>query len=300
MTSIQEASKEAYALVEFRFGDPASPSFYRLTTRRSPVVADGLWIPPASGVTYASEPWLEVGDIERTGVLEESPTKLLMRTALSFVDRLTNGEPHSRVDVTIAEVTKSPVTGSPEQRITYRGKVAATRRDHDDKKPGVAEVSLTSFKDELETALGGMVSAQCIFAFGGPGCFKDLPAYKKTGTVSGYLGKLLTVGSMTAPPSPGGTPPNDGGTIPSQAYYRSGFVERDGLALRIRDAGTFAAGFNYFNLAEEPPVDWIGQVVIVTPGCTGLLQRCKEWLNEGNFGGFGLKTPAYQPLFETA
>jgi len=295
VTSLQDTAKEAYALVEFRFGSQTSPSFYRLTTKRVDVVADGLWIPPAAGVTYASEPRLEIGKIERTGTLEETPTKLLARTALSFIDRLTNGEPHSRVDVTIAEVTRSPVSGSPEQRVVFRGKVATTKRDHDPKKPGVAELSLTTFKDELETPLGGMVSAQCIFAFGGAGCFKDLTLYKQTRTLNSYLGKFVTVSGTTAGPLPGGSPPDDGGTIPNVAYWRNGFVERDGLALRIRSSG--ASGFE---LEEEPPADWVGQSVVLTPGCTQLIQRCKEWGQEGNFGGFGIKTPAYQPMFETA
>jgi hypothetical protein len=83
----------------------------------------------------------------------------------------------------------------------------------------------------------------------------------------------------------------------SDKYWHRGYASRDGIDIGIRDwsSGTPTR----FIFVREVPADWVGQSVVVTPGCDKTPGVCNaRWSNLARFGGAGIAIPPYHPVFE--
>lgn len=85
--------------------------------------------------------------------------------------------------------------------------------------------------------------------------------------------------------------PNSTGT-----RFRDGYIERDGIAIKIRDQ----ISDKVLRLARPIPPEWMaGSTVVCVPGCNGQIDTCRtEWDNESQFTAPGYAIPNYNPMYE--
>lgn len=289
MSAFEKSEALAITLISFKYGNPASPTFLHLCNSRGAVTFDSI--------TFQPQPLMEINLGERRGTMNEPVTTIRLSLADpvsgAFVTRLSNGEPHSAVSVTIREIVDDGATV--DQIYLFVGGIESRHRNDDKNKPNTVLLKCSNVKSDLDVPSGIMVADQCQWVFGhAHTCWKgaavDFESLRETVTAGAIVGFTITLPGLSSPtfPTLGAVP------VTPNAYWRGGFVTRDGISLKIRD---FVGGA-VFLLKDIAPADWTGQSVVVTPGCTKLIDRCRQWDREGRFMGLATKMPPFQTIAE--
>lgn len=265
-------SKTAQHLITLTWGksDPDGPFVERYTDYTSDVVSGGH--------SFVSIPECEIEVPEMTGVFEESPLSITARAATELLKRLSNGEPFARVEVEVFERYVAP-DGSESVQAAFIGRLDHTVRNKDGKAAIVELVARTWKDSDLLVPFGLFANSDCGHALGDDNCGVVV-------TVS--VGTVVKIDSMRVDIA--GLPP-----APWEHFYFNGFLERQGLRLRIRQT---SLGATRFLLSKPAPSDWLNQQVRVTNGCRKKVWSCRDYENESEFGGYGAGIPNYHPAYE--
>jgi hypothetical protein len=272
MSTIGRSEKTSQLFLEFRYGDPAAPTYARFTDWTEDTILGSQ--------SYDSTPDMEVRAPEISGILNDKTLQVALPLKVNgFTDRLSNGTPHSPIYVTLRELLRSLDGGSSEQQVVlFKGRVSRVIRNPNGRTNSVG-IEAKSLKSQMDVPMGLPANHQCVWTFGGRGCFVTVPT--ENGTLATITGKTVTITGLAGH---------------ADRYWHRGFVERQGLRLLIRE---WVNGTS-FELAKEPPADWATQTVKVYAGCDKTIETCRaRWSNEINFGGFGYAIPAYHPVFES-
>lgn len=209
---------------------------------------------------------------------------------LSPVDILKELTPVAPVSVVIEEAVPEDV-GSRE--VLAVGNVSRVRPNTFSGN-GIVDVSLIGVKTGLKRRQVGLIaSSTCRHAYGVPNCFAPIESQKLSASVasvgSGAVNRIAL--SFTGSP-----------TVLNSRFAR-GYLELDGLRITIRRA--FEDGSNpdpthSFDLREVPPARWLGQTIVVAPGCDGLLSSCRDPFRnqESQFLAPGAAMPKHNPVLQ--
>lgn len=271
MSGLGASEKKPQNFVEFRYGDPASPTYTRYT--------DWTFDTTFQSVNFVARPELKIESVQASGVLDDADLILSLKIDPgSFEDRVSKGIERSRIFVTVWEQVAGS-DGSPVQVLTlFRGRIFEAARN-DGGRMGWVRFKARSLKQRLEIPLGIPATDQCPWQLGGRGC--GVAITPESGTLTVVSGKTVTITGLA-------------GHV--NRYWNRGYISRLGHQIMIRD---WLSGTS-FELAAEPPADWVGQAVTVVPGCDKSKDTCNTvWGNLANFGGIGLGIPIRHPSFET-
>lgn len=263
--SAKAPQKDCYFIIEFKFGDPAHPSYKRYTDWTSNVFFQGN--------TYESRSEIEVKAGKRSGNLNEEHGTLVMPID-SFIDSISRGEPHSRIfsKVTQFMIDKNDAQG----HVVHLGRVMKTVRNFEGRKERV-KLELSTWKDMLKVSLGLGANRQCPWTFGQNGCF--LVPQKSSGILTSISGADVVITGVASKPN---------------RFWHKGYIALGGLQITIRN---WKQGTS-FTLINIPPADWLNQSVTVVEGCDKLVKTCESKDNLEHFAGFGIAMPKYNPQFE--
>lgn len=263
-------------LVRFQWGSSSSALY---TSASSSVVVPsgdlaGTYLPETSLVATLSQ---------RTGSVEDQPGKLTIRASRTPVPELLSGFAFPKVFVTIGSVDPSvPSTARAMQRgwidVGVRADQGAT---------GLASFDIVGVKSLLKDfPLGVFTSPTCEKVFGSPFCGVDLTGLSVSGTISAIGATSPNEISIAWP----GSPPD----FSVATRWRRGYVEvLGGLRIQIRDV--FDGPPSRVRITRVPSPDWVGESVVVVPGCDKTPQACAYWENLPNFYGLGSTIPPYNP-----
>lgn len=267
---LENSAKTSFLFLEFRTGNPLSPTFHRYTDRAVDTVLED--------VMFTSVQAIECDIGKRTGTMDE-PTSTIKMPRDTFLDRISNGEPHAPIRLTIREAVEDD--GVLDLTFLFKGRVMRSARNFDGRTELVRLDARSWKQKDLDFLLGIPIHGKCPFTFLERGCF--LPggraAVEQEGTLTAISGLAVTITGTTAP---------------RDRYFDQGYIEKDGLRIKIRD---YDSG-DSFALVRQPPDDWLGADVIVVPGCDQQHSTCKLWLNEEHFGGIGKVMQARNPLID--
>lgn len=250
--------------VRFHWG--AAPTILRYAKWEQDLVLDGD--------TYFSANEIEVRGDKQHGGVRDAPWYVKIRNDRPPLDKLLRRYAHAKVWCTISDADPSDPLTKPRPR--WFGRVASAKNNLGGVK-GVCELKIIGVKSLLEVEMGVPISADCPKVFGSTWCGKDLVPLRQTGTIASIT-NFLTINAS-------------GLTQPRSNYWTKGWVEIDGLAIKIEDGTNMAAML----LEDEPPPEWVGQQATFTPGCMNTPAACAEWDNTGSFGGIGIKLPVVNP-----
>ncbi len=270
MTTAGASEKVTALLAEFRYGDPAAPTYLRITDFASDVSFQSL--------TYSSFPRMEIRGLQLSGIFDgDKPLQMVMPlVAGGLIDKASSGQKHSPIFVKLWEKLFSTSGGQDQVLALFQGKVIRVIRNYNGK-PDSVLFEAYAVKQRLAISLGLVAVHQCQWAFGGRGCGKVVTT--SNGTMTVINGRSVTITGLSAQ---------------VDRFWHRGFVEKDGLRIEVRD---WLSG-NTFELMAEPPPDWLAQTVKVTEGCDKGIVTCRAKGQEGKFSGFGAVIPAYNPMFE--
>jgi len=246
------------------------------------------------GVTYTSEPSMEVALAENDGMLSsDTPTKITLPAApiaasvafQTFLDRISSGQPYQTVEVNIAEITKGD-GGTVSALKTFRGECAFLDvNSKDDKDILVFEV-LTDKQKLQPIKLGMPAEQQCVNALGDVRCKLDLSPFTYNVTISDIDSKVVTVSGI-----PDGL---------VDRLFMAGFLEFETLRIRIHNWRNEVEGDKTkLFMQERPPSHWDGEVVVLKAGCDKSKETCEGTFNNlDEFNGWGYAMPDYHPVYE--
>ncbi|MFG0318406.1 MAG: phage BR0599 family protein, partial [Planctomycetota bacterium JB042] len=191
--------------------------------------------------------------------------------------RLTNGEPFSRVDVKITEVFTSPA--GIEHEVIFLGRLGKCAKNEKGEQE-LARLEMKSWKSLLtEVQLGISATPYCAWTYGDKNC-KETPT-DDDGTVDSIDGTEVVISGLPGRPD---------------RFYHKGSVRKGGVWIDIRK---WVSGTTFL-LSRRPPSDWDSADVVVRSGCDGKLKTCRDVHdNESEFGGSGKKMPNYHPSIST-
>jgi len=271
-------TKESFCLIDFYYGDPAAFTHSRFTDNTIDI-HDG-------GFLWHSIPSIDVKVPPLSGFLKEKEAEVKLPVSDTFAARIGNGEAHSPIFVEIRERTVSSDDEDDYRDIyLFRGRVKSALRNPSGRS-GQVLVRALNIKSRMEVTFGLFSCPQCLHVFGIGGCDPagtaiDIESLREEATVDAIDGKTLTLSGLSAQ---------------DDRYWHRGFVSFNGLHLLIRDwlSGTT------FEMNREPPAEWLGETVTVTPGCEKTITACRDkWDNEEHFMGFGYAVPNYDPNIES-
>ena len=235
----------------------------------------------------------------RGGMSEESPTLVLPKD--TFLDTLSNGEPHVPVSCTIFQVLTG--IGVADQTMwLFAGDVALTIRNYQGNDDHVG-LKFSTWKQESARSVGFPANPQCLWTFRGFGCVEEDPLNPGTflsnvtptnfpvganfnGVVNSINQNVITIASL------GG-----GGGPPADDVLHRGIAQFGGLSIGIRD-WDLATPLT-IHLERSAPASWLGQTVEFLFGCDKTYLTCENrFANTRQFGGFGMGFRDYNPLFE--
>jgi len=272
MSEADLSRKQSAFLLEFKYGDPASPTYTRYTDWTRNIIS--------GGITYTAQTAISITIPENTGMLMESPLKLELPSN-SFVDRLTNGEPHSLIQLTLTEIRGLDKI-TQETEVKFIGDVDEAISNYQGRN-GIVYIEVAGEKSQYDKILGIQNNRHCIWNVFGPGCGLLRSDFTESVTISAISGKQLTI---------------TGASTPDASYWRFGFISKDGIDLQIRDWDSAAP--TIFELEVEPPADWASASVVLTPGCDKLETTCDtRYGNQGNWTGIGVESPDHNPMIES-
>ena len=256
-------------LVEFRYGNPQSPSFQRFTNWTSDV--------EYLGQMYLSTPEMSVTLAQETGTLGEKPYEMSLPMN-AFADRISDGRPHSKVWIKVVEQTQ--LDAAIENQILFSGRMSKTRRNAKGK-TGLIVIEAENIKSMMDIALGGMATHQCIWLIGKKGCDLDIEPFTATGSIATINGAAITITGVTPK---------------ADRYWHRGYLQIDGLEIMIREWVQGTA----FELVKKPPADWLNQVVKLYPGDDRTIETCRSrFNNESRWSGPGYAMPSWNPTIES-
>lgn len=282
MTTLGLAKKNNYHLVEFEYGDSASPSYVYLTD----------W---SGGSSYDSKTWVATPQLgltfpPNTGGLEEGALQVeVLASASALFASLVSGEPCSPVYVTVTRV--SAPTAEDGGSTQYHVIVQRARVLKATSRKGVVRLDAVTPKSLLRVPLGAPCNYHCMWTLFGAGC--ALASISSAGTLSAIDAsddKKVTITGLGSAASlaPGATPGK---------FWHRGYVERSGVRVPIRDWASGAA--TTFYLTRRPPAAWVGQAVTVVPGCDKTQETCvARYDNVSQFAGLGYAIPSHHPVHE--
>ena len=258
------ATRTLVPLLSFFWGEGSVMRYARFTAP----VTDGTH-------TWLSLPKMEVQIGKQHGGATDAPATILLPVGTSPFDKVCRVYPWPRVTVLIQECDPDNVTAT--IRKVFAGNLWRTTMNPNGKS-GLVQAEIAGWKQQLSIPLSIPSTSTCPWTFGDQNCCKNLALLRQTGTITGIAGNLITVSGLTV------------------TAWIFGTVKVDDLELGI----TFATGGTSFLLKESPPPEWLNAEAEFTPGCDQELFTCiNTWDNEINFGGFGIKTPGYNPLIQS-
>jgi hypothetical protein len=263
-------------LLRFEWGSSSSALY---TSASSPITVSG-------GVlagTYLPEPSLVATLSQRTGSIDDQPGKIVIRSSRAPVPDLLSGFAFPRVAVVIAAVDPSDPTTA---RVRQRGWLDVGVRA-DQGASGLASFDIVGVKSLLKDfPLGVFTSPTCEKIFGSPFCGVDLTGLSASGTISAVGATATNEISIAWT----GTPPD----FSEAVRWRRGYVEiLGGLRIQIRDV--LDESPSKVRLTRIPRPTWVGETVVVVPGCEKTQAACAYWDNLANHYALGATIPAYNP-----
>ena len=280
MTNIEQAAtKENYVLVSFDWGE--TPNQLATTAKFTNANAD---LDTRYG-TFVSDPKVKVTLPKNSiGGFDKAEGKVVISSDLwAFAPLITAGRPFPPTRIVIRERGSNDTDDN--IRTIFAGKMASATRNPNGR-VGLVEVRVQGAKSELDQALGFSTNESCGWVFGDPKtCVLALGPLTETASGNGlfWSGNAatteVTIEGLSAHPN---------------RYWRRGFVEFEGLKIRIRE---WSSGTTFY-LSKLPPDSWSNALVDVIPGCDKLIFTCQFWGREASFSGLGFKMQDYNPLFE--
>jgi len=282
-SSLSRSEKEGYLLVEFRYGDPLTPTYARYTDNGQ----------DTSG--HASTEGLEVEVPDNIGTFGEKEARVTMPLD-AFSSDATSGLPHSPIFMKVTEITSGLFPGdASHQLVTFNGRVMRTVKNFEGANNSAAFFA-SPIKSQLDVAMGLQCNHTCVWAMFRNGCGNKRAesSFRVLGQIAAIDGQEVTVSpnaALTAPTSPGGN---------VDRYWERGYLERDGLQIGIRI--WVLTDPTIFVLRRRPPNSWLlagASSIRFIPGCHKSIEDCRDvWDNEENFAGLGYGMLPYNPLFE--
>jgi hypothetical protein len=275
------STKDSYLKVRFSYGD--GPTNVDYTNFNEDVG------------TYVALPSMEVTGIENTGGLNSKGIEIKVPAGISFFDNLADGRAFAPVYLYVTEVLNALAWSFYDQATTSEelehaiGDYRLERvYKNPDREIGFVKLVFQQHKARSKIPLGIVCNPQCAWTLGDKSCQATVTT--ETGTISAIDGFKVTL-----------TNPADAAVVTGQAtgsstYWHRGLMTVDGLSLPIR---RWVDGSYDFYLGKQPPASWVGQVVTLRPGCAKTTSDCTtKFANIANFGGLGIKIPAYNPNTE--
>ena len=285
--SLDLPEKQTWNVV--KFNDAVDGSLLAAFTDRD---SDEVYL----GVTYTSEPALEVQLAPNTGTLSnDTPTKILMPVApihasasvQLFLDRITSGAPYQEVDVNIAEISTGE--GAPKSTLaTFQGTLTFLDLNVKNDNELISFEALSDKQKLQAIRLGLPAENQCINALGDDRCQVALLGFLYNLTITNIDGKIVTCSGV----------PNGLG----DRFFMKGYLELGSFGLRIlihnwRDE--VEGDKTQFFMQERPPSHWDGEVVTAVAGCDKSIEVCRSrFFKEEQFNGWGYSMPEYHPSYE--
>lgn len=331
MTSLDLPRRLSFLCAEFSFGDPALPTFLRVTSAAGDQ--------QAKGYTFVSEPALAVQLDMQSGAIEDKPFRISLPTnrpdqpaVFWFANALASLEPFPPVRVLVFEVSR-PFDGTSYDICHLAEGEILNSRTNPDGKDNIVEIEFSPTKSNLKNIkLGLPANASCGLTYGGAGCLKDNTVFYDsssyyplhTQVISGYGTKpkvrrawveLTTdtglrrqrVNLVLSRTQHAGA---SNLTLTSQprGWWLGSYLTKDGLAIPIRDwwwSPSTSSGTNIFILGKIPPASWLynpslDNKLLLVPGCSKTKAACTDRANLAAFAGYGYGIPAYNPLIDDA
>lgn len=260
------------------------------------------------GNIYTPCPAMSIKFPANTGALEEKPVSVEMPVDASdegLFYALSGHEPMGPCYVTITRaVLPLPDDSAWEQVVDvcvrYRVRKVTKRPGG---KRGIVKIEAAGTKANLPVLMGIAATPECQWTLFGRGCGVvdpdtghpiqsegtldaiDADDFKKV-TITG----LDDVGDLAL----GDTP----GDFWTRGYITSNVGVHAGARIPIRMWS--ASDPTTFYLARKPPAEWVGESVLVVPGCDKLYATCVgRYDNAENFAGAGVAIPARHPSYES-
>lgn len=279
--ALRNTAKRGVLLVEFRYGDAASPSYFRVTD--SNVRLSIL------GANWEADPKMELDLAPYTMGLAERPFVVtLSRGSLLFADDISSGRAFSATVVTVMEYTFTDNLGGGDTELLYLGRGEMSRATRNPRgRTDLVSVEVLGPKSRLQLPVGLQANSSCTNSLGDDLCGIDVPAAGRAATLTAISGLDVTIAGLPSSP---------------YTYWHRGRVEHDGVRILIREwiEGTT------FRLAKLPPKLWSdnilgfgSQACVVYPGCSKGTWACRNLHdNLDSFMGLGVKMPSHNPTFE--
>lgn len=271
---LDQPTKSVYTLVEFEYGDPLK--FARYTDANEDIsTVVGF---------FTSNQSIKVTTPARTVGVKEQTLKidLPLLSGDQFADSISGGRLHAPTEIKIMELVRGEPPMPDVINTLFTSQLHSTTRNPNGRN-GLVRVVAYGPKELTNVKLGLQCNPQCSWTFGSEnGCKIVLSHIHEFGTCSLGTDYFVTITGL-APAA-------------RQDYWRAGFIEYDGLKLKIREWDR--ATPTRFQLSRLPPADWNGATVRVVPGCLRTPGACRDWGNEARFLGLGLGMPAYNPVAE--
>ncbi len=266
--------KESFLLVLFRHGDPDDLDEERYTD----------FDQDFSG--YTATPGMDVEIPENTGHFDEKEARFILPTD-TFLERVSNGKPHSPIFIRVEEVTQGLGTGDQNsQRTIFNGRATRARRNYQGRSNSVCVFALPG-KSRLDIPMGLPCNHHCAWNVFSLGCGLTRASFVIDGEIDSADGQVVTVTTATV-------------TNKTDTYWRRGYLRKDGLSIMVRDWNDSVP--TQFQMARRVPDDWIGGSgdIEFVPGCDKLISTCRDrYSNEEHFMGLGYAIPPYNPIIES-
>ncbi len=232
----------------------------------------------SGGQTYTSEPRIGINLPRESGGVQEQPAKLTWPITIAPADTLTAQSVHAQVAVLVTELIPGDDTTLATRYFGWVKRAAAGRRGD----RNIASLRLESIKARFRSPLGIPAMRTCGWRFGDQNCQKVVvPDLQETGTIATLTDDVATITGLTTTATPD--------------YWLPGYLEVNGERVGIRRYDMP----NVFYLRRRPPVSWVGQSVLATPGCVKTPMECNgTWDNLQHFTALGFKMPPRHPIIE--
>jgi hypothetical protein len=220
-------------------------------------------------------PSCEIDFKSQSGAAKDEPIEIKL-PAVSPFDRFVDNESFGRITVTVEEIEM--LTGESTRRKVFKGTVG-TVTYNDNGKTGVVKLVVKGLRDYFTAGFGIPADNLCPWTFGGRGCDLDLSTIRVTATILTVDDRTVTI-SSSANASP---------------YFIKGYATYLGQSLTIRSQ----PANNTLVMNAKVPPEWVGQSVVITPGCNKTASDCKnKWSNQARFCACGKLIPKFHPNFE--
>lgn len=272
-TSLDQLSNSLYSvLITMTWGDPGSPHVARFCKWTEDLIVNGL--------TYKAEPSLHITENEQQGGTDDAPLDITARYRFEPFLTMARMEIMAKVKVLIAFVA---VGDDSTYHEWFYGTISLTTVSPQGQS-GLITCRVAGIKARLVTLLGIPITTTCASAhLGDAMCKFDVASRVRTGIITAidpFFADLIRTDLS-------------GGL--GNLNWKFGYVEIDGLRINIR--ASLEEGS--FQLRENPPVAWVGQSAVFTPGCDRQILTCRTiYNNEVNFSGAGFAMPNFNPIFQ--